>query len=153
MVDMLTEKLLLFISTDVYGMLTRVRAQGSETGYDKKKWNVVPCHAGAHVAYLLTRAVSLQPKRRQLWGDFWTQQPPWPSPSPPTPNPWHFVQIIRLWGAVLCACSGCSQLLPDVEIHIFIRRCLLRFIFKEYLPVKSLLTYASEFLHYLLLFK
>lgn len=37
MVDMLTEKLLLFISTDVYGMLTRVRAQGSETGYDKKK--------------------------------------------------------------------------------------------------------------------
>ena len=37
MVDMLTEKLLHFISTDIYGMLTRFCAEGSETGYDKEE--------------------------------------------------------------------------------------------------------------------
>lgn len=159
MVDMLTEKLLHFISTDIYGMLTRFRAKGRETGYDKEEWNVVPHRQGAHVTYLITRAVSVQLTwRRPMW-KFWTQQALWPSTLSPPPQPSALcpnnlpVSGYSTWVVkLLSAASRCGNMFSSRDVYYILLFFFLHFTFKEYLPITSLLTYASEFLHHLLLF-
>lgn len=99
-------------------------------------------------------AVSLQPKQRQIQGN------PGPnnlssSPAlPPTQNPLHSLprQFTCVWLELLFF-VGCQATLSCFQMwkYPFIKRCLLHFIFKEHLPVSSLLTYISEFLYHLFL--
>ena len=103
-------------------------------------------------------------------GKFWAAQPQQLPLSAPNPKPLHSAQLIYL-------CVAAAALQPCLTLCVWLEPlfyvvcqatlsaasrwgnnfssrdvCLLYCIFKEYMPVKSFLTYSSEFLYHLSFF-